>query len=70
MSEVDKTTEKVKEIKYSVVIPIYNKEEYLNDCIQSVIEQRAFDLNQLEIILINDGSKDKSLEICKETKEC
>lgn len=60
----------VKQIKYSVIIPIYNKEEYLDECIQSVIDQRAFDLNKLELILINDGSKDKSLEICRETKEC
>ena len=48
-------------IKYSVVIPVYNKEEYLEDCIRSVISQN---FSNLEIIIINDGSKDKSLQIC------
>lgn len=56
-------------IRYSVIIPIYNKEQYLCDCIQSVINQKAFNLQMIELILINDGSKDTSLEICKRIKE-
>lgn len=46
----------------SVIIPIYNAEEYLKECIESVQKQKY---NNLQILLINDGSTDKSLEICK-----
>ena len=48
---------------YSVIIPIYNSEEYLPRCIDSVLAQSARDF---ELILIDDGSKDKSGDICKE----
>lgn len=44
----------------SVIIPIYNKEKYLKKCIESVINQTY---SKLEIILIDDGSKDSSWEI-------
>ena len=47
----------------SVLIPIYNVEKYLRECIDSVVSQTLADL---EIILINDGSKDTSLEIINE----
>lgn len=45
----------------SVIIPIYNTDKYLNKCIDSVINQTY---NNLEIILVDDGSTDKSPEIC------
>ena len=41
----------------SVIVPIYNVEQYLDRCIKSIVEQ---DYKQLEIILIDDGSKDSS----------
>ena len=44
----------------SIIIPIYNKEKYLDDCIKSVIYQ---EYDNLEIILINDGSQDNSERI-------
>lgn len=47
----------------SVIIPIFNCQEYLARCLDSIINQTYEDL---EIILINDGSTDKSFEICKE----
>ncbi|OOR98097.1 hypothetical protein B0186_09865 [Canicola haemoglobinophilus] len=47
----------------SVIIPIYNSMKYLRDTLDSVINQTYQDL---EIILINDGSTDTSLSICKE----
>ena len=47
----------------SVIIPIYNVEKYLKECIESVINQTY---TLLEIILIDDGSTDNSLKICKE----
>ena len=47
----------------SVIIPIYNTSDYLETSIGSVIAQ---DYNKLEIILVDDGSTDNSLEICNE----
>lgn len=47
----------------SVVIPIYNVEQYLRDCLQSIINQTY---NNLEIILIDDGSPDNCGKICDE----
>lgn len=49
--------------KISVVIPVYNVENYLHRCVDSVLNQTFQDL---EIILVNDGSQDKSSEICDE----
>lgn len=54
------------EIKFSVVIPIYNVEKYLNRCLDSVINQTY---KNLEIILIDDGSNDSSPNICEYYKE-
>ena len=49
------------EILISVVVPIYNVEKYLDRCIKSIINQTY---ENLEIILVDDGSQDKSGEIC------
>lgn len=49
----------------SVIIPIYNKEKYLDNCLKSIINQSY---KEIEIILINDGSTDSSEEICKRYK--
>jgi glycosyltransferase involved in cell wall biosynthesis len=48
--------------KISVIIPVYNSEKYLNECLQSILGQT---LNEIEIICVNDGSSDKSLYILK-----
>ena len=48
--------------KISVVVPIYNVEKYLEKCIKSILNQTY---NNLEIILVNDGSTDNCLNICK-----
>ena len=50
-------------IKISIIIPIYNVEKYLNQCLDSVYK---LDLKHKEIILINDGSTDNSLKIAQE----
>lgn len=49
--------------KVSVIVPIYNKEKELKKCLKSIIKQTY---QNLEIILINDGSTDKSLEVCEQ----
>lgn len=46
----------------SIIIPIYNAEKYLSQCIDSILADRGV---ELEVILVNDGSTDSSLEICK-----
>lgn len=48
-------------MKYTLIIPVYNVEKYLDRCLNSIINQSYKDL---EIILINDGSTDNSLDIC------
>lgn len=50
-------------VKVSVVIPIYNVSNYLEECLDSVISQT---LKDIEIICVDDGSTDNSLEICKQ----
>lgn len=50
-----------KDILLSVIVPVYNTDEYLSKCIESIINQTY---KKLEILLIDDGSVDKSGEIC------
>lgn len=47
--------------KYSFIVPVYNCEKYLEACVLSILKQNTE--NDLEIILVNDGSQDKSGEI-------
>ena len=54
-------------VKVSVVIPIYNVEKYLHDCLDTIVNQT---LKDIEIICVNDGSTDSSLEIIKEYANC
>lgn len=54
------------DIKVSVVIPVYNAEKYIRECLESIISQS---LQDLEIICVNDGSIDGSMDILKEFSE-
>ena len=60
----------MKEFKYkvSMIVPVYNVEEYLEKCLDSLLAQ-TIDKEQMEILLINDGSTDDSFEICKRYAE-
>ena len=49
--------------KVSVIIPVYNVEKYIERCLDSVVNQT---LEDIQIILVNDGSADRSGEICKD----
>lgn len=53
----------MQKVKYSVIIPIYNSEKTLRACVDSIINQNYSDF---ELILVNDGSVDSSVEICYE----
>ena len=52
--------------KLSIIIPVYNSEKYLQRCIKSVTKQDPVDC---QVILIDDGSTDASLEIMKKEAE-
>ena len=53
-------------IKLSIIIPVFNTEKKLRKCLDSVLQQKD---DELEIVVINDGSKDSSDKIIKEYKE-
>ena len=57
------------QFKFSVVIPVYNVYEYLRETLDSVIAQDIGFEQNIQIILVNDGSPDDSEEICLEYKE-
>lgn len=50
-------------MKLSIIVPIYNAEAYIKDCLASII---CCDYKEMECILVDDGSEDSSISICKE----
>lgn len=54
------------DILVSVIVPVYNVEKYLERCLKSIINQTY---SNIEIVLINDASTDRSGEICCKFKE-
>ena len=49
--------------KFSIIIPVYNVEEYIKECLDSVMNQTY---NDFEVIVVNDGTKDNSMDIVKQ----
>lgn len=52
--------------KVSVIVPVYNVEKYLDKCLESIMNQTY---QNFEIIIVNDGSTDNSLQICRQWEE-
>ena len=52
-------------MKISIVVPVYNTEKYLTECVNSILLQTFTDF---EVILVDDGSKDKSGQICEDCR--
>lgn len=57
---------KSKDIELSIIVPVYNVEEYLRKCVDSILAQT---LQSFELILVDDGSTDNSGKVCDEYKE-
>lgn len=54
------------DLDFSIIIPVYNSSQYLKKCIDSILNQGDF---KYEILLVDDGSTDNSLSICREIAE-
>ena len=46
----------------SVIVPVYNQEKYIEECLRSLLTQAT---DEVEFLLINDGSTDRSLALCR-----
>lgn len=53
---------------FSMVIAVYNAEKYVSETIDSIVNQE-YDFSKIQIILVDDGSKDNSFEVCREYAE-
>ena len=53
-------------VKVSVILPVYNASDYLHQCMDSIVGQTVKDI---EIICVDDGSTDNSLDILKEYEQ-
>ena len=50
-------------VKVSVIVPAYNTENYIKGCVESLINQT---LNELEVVIVDDGSTDNTLTLLRE----
>ncbi len=53
-------------MRFSIIIPAYNTEKYIGECLDSVFKQS---FNDYEVIVVNDGSSDGTLQICNEYRD-
>ena len=50
----------------SIIVPVYNVENYVGECIESIKNQTY---SNIEVIVVNDGSEDRSIEIIKKIRD-
>ena len=55
-------------MKLSILIPLYNKEKYIERCLKSLLDQDV-SLDEYEIVIVDDGSKDSGKEIVQKFME-
>jgi glycosyltransferase involved in cell wall biosynthesis len=56
----------IKELKVSIIVPVYNTEDFFQKCIDSIVHQSH---KNIEIILVDDGSTDNSLQLCTDIQK-
>ena len=66
LTMIQKVMQKVLNPKLSVIVTVYNTEKYITDCLQSVISQSQ---QNFEIIIVDGGYPDKSMDVCREFAE-
>ena len=49
----------------SIIVPVYNVEKYVRSCIESIFKQEL-DEDRFEVIIVNDGTKDRSMEVIED----
>lgn len=59
----------IKQPKFSIIMPVYNVADYIEEAVESIVNQDIGFLDNVQIILVNDGSTDESGGICKQFKD-
>ena len=59
---------KVEEMLLSIIIPVYQVEKYIDECLKSVIKAIK-EVDKVEVLLLDDGSKDGSALVCKQYEQ-
>ena len=58
-------------MKLSIIIPVYNVEQYVGRCLQSCLSQSHVKADDYELVIVNDGTKDNSMQVVEEmTRGC
>lgn len=53
------------DLQLSIIVPVYNVEKYIRACIESIFKQ-GLDEDTFEVIIVNDGTKDRSMEVIQD----
>lgn len=57
-------------MKLSIVVPVYGVEKYIRECIVSIVNQNGGLFKEIELLIVNDGTKDKSIELIQDIIDC